>query len=64
MIKFEVIITAWEDGLHRGMRRVELEEPAFLDFDKIEKAIEELNDKIKENKEKWKRIMEDDDIPF
>ena len=64
MIKFEVIITAWEDGLHRGMRRIELDEYEILSFDKIDNIFIELRNKITENKARLARIMEDDDIPF
>ena len=64
MIKFEVVITAWEDGLHKGRRRIELDEYGILNLSDIDKALDELSTQIRENKEKQREIMVDDDIPF
>lgn len=64
MIKFEITISAWEDGLHRGRKRLEIDENDILYLSNIEAAFDELTKQIKERREKWKKIMEGDDIPF
>lgn len=64
MIRFEMVITAWEDGLHRGMKRFEFEGNGDFYMGEVAEAIDELKKNIAERKAKWQKIMEDDDIPF
>ena len=63
MIKFEVVISAWDDGLFRGIERFNADE--IEDINSIfSDTLDSLEKKIREREEEKRKIMEDDDIPF
>jgi len=68
MIKFEVVITAWEDGLFKSRKRIELTEELFeyeIDYLRpIKDSVEEMSERIHSERNSRMRIAKDDDIPF
>lgn len=62
-MKFEVIISVWDDGLFKLRERIESNDldDLCLKFIDVTNLIEE---KLAAEEERLKRIMEDDDIPF
>lgn len=61
-MKFECVITVWDNGVFALRDKTEGDEEN-IEYE-FEKLFNKMRDKLREKEERFKKIMEDDDIPF
>ena len=63
MIRLELVITRWEDGLFKSIDRITADSIDSLE-EQFERVIDEIRTKTSKEAEDKYKIAEDDDIPF
>lgn len=63
MIKFELIITVWEDNQFVMRNRIEADDSNYI-REQFEATMDSVEKKLEERDTKKHALEEDDDIPF